>query len=1061
MGVTPTLIDNRYQTVRILGEGAMGQVWLAEDEASARQVALKVVSNKLGASEKSLLQFKQEFRLMTQLRHPNCCQVFDYGETPTGEPYFTMEVVPGRGLDELLPLDEGTFRGVFAQLLLALGYIHQLGLVHCDLKSANVRVRPDGTVKLMDYGLMDYAGRAGGPIRGTPAYMAPEVIKRSPLDQRSDLYSAGCLAYELLTGVLPFGGTQETVTAMQLLRQHVAEKPLPLENYKAGLSADLNAIVMRLLEKEPLERFQSAFEVLEALGAEVPAGIGGTLLGSPLIGRKEALGVLARAVQGLSARGGRQGGAVLVLGPSGIGKSRLLEEFRYTAQLEGVPCYSGACFEQGNPPYGPFLAVLRGVIREVTPDELAPHAAVLVKLLPELGVAPAPDMESPKNEMMRMHAAIAHLMVGLARKRPFALVLENWQWTDPLSAELMDYLLRNQGDAPMLVVATNREAPTDARALAQAPRIELAGLATDDLRRMVTSMLGSPLVGPAFLAKIAEFSEGNPFMVERLLEHLVQTGVLVNTHGRWNTDAALEHYQLPLGLQAVLTRKFDTLSDQAREVANLLAVIGHAVELPLLAELTGFEEEALFAALDQLQQSQVIQQAEDGAVSFAQDALLELLYAHMETAEKVRLHHLVARVLETHLQGEPETGPLDQVTAIAHHYLAGRGDLARSLRYAMAAGERTRQLYSMAAAERLVDAGLLLLAGQPPDAHRRARLGLMTTLGDIKRMTGRAAESKALLAPALVIAEELDVRPRGGLMTSLGKCHQILQELELAVAMLHRAAETCLAEGDARGASRARLANSRTSVFQGEPKRAIAEADEGLMLAQQSGDPTQRGVALAWLGYMLVSHAPARLDEGVEHMQAALALLRGTGDQIGLATTTQLLGNAQMILGDLASARGTFMGNRQLCFEIDAREEEAFALINLSIVDMELANFATALEWACMAQDRVRPVNARFPLGMALVLEGEARAYQGDEASARRLGSEALEMAREIKNKYLEGLVLAHQSELLAFLGRTDEARASTAALAELLAATGNVEPETRLNAVNAELLVRTGDRVA
>lgn len=127
---------------------------------------------------------------MTQLRHPHCCAVYDYGESDAGAPYFTMAVVPGQGLDELVPVSLDRFVALFAQLLLALGYIHQLGYVHLDIKSANVRVTPNGDLMLMDYGLMELAGQGSGLIRGTLPYISPEIARRAPVDRRADLYSA-------------------------------------------------------------------------------------------------------------------------------------------------------------------------------------------------------------------------------------------------------------------------------------------------------------------------------------------------------------------------------------------------------------------------------------------------------------------------------------------------------------------------------------------------------------------------------------------------------------------------------------------------------------------------------------------------------------------------------------------------------------------------------------------------------------------------------------------------------------------------------------------------------
>jgi hypothetical protein len=537
------ILINRYKVLERLGEGAMGAVWLVEDSTSQQLLAMKVLSGQMEHGDKSFLQLKQEFRLMTQLHHPNCCAVYDYGQLPEGSPYLTMELVPGQGLDEMLPTGVDEFRALFSQLLLALGYVHQLGYVHCDIKSQNVRVKPDGTVKLMDYGLMELAGRSGAPIKGTLAYLAPEVVKRGPIDRRADLYSLGALAYEMLTGSPPF----TTGSSMDILRAHVTDAPRPLSHVLAGIDPLIERIVMKLLAKEPLERYQSAYEALADLGVEPPAGIGGNLLTSPMMGRNQPLGDLAERLVAIAKW--QPGSTVLITGDGGIGKSRLTEEFRYLVQVEDLSYAVGTLTEQTATPYGPMVELLRKLLpsmREHVPLVLAAQAPVLVKLLPELGVAPAPDLDPPVREKLRLQATVSELLTALAQAQPMVVALENWQWADPLSAELFEYMQRNTREASILYVVTARVVPEAVNGWGENVfHIALDGLEARGIWRMVTSMLGTDAVGARFMSQVAEFSGGNPFLIERLLEHLVRERVLISERGRWNTQIELTPDQLP------------------------------------------------------------------------------------------------------------------------------------------------------------------------------------------------------------------------------------------------------------------------------------------------------------------------------------------------------------------------------------------------------------------------------------------------------------------------------------------------------------------------------------
>ncbi|MFP5504380.1 MAG: serine/threonine-protein kinase [Candidatus Sericytochromatia bacterium] len=451
-------LARRYNPIRLLGEGAMGQVWLVEDTVTGQEVALKVIAEGSRLSEAAVLQLKQEFRLMAGLRHPHCCAVYDYGLMADGAPYFTMAHVPGRGLDELLPLSEEMFLPVLRQLLLALGYVHQQGLVHRDLKPANVRLQPDGTVQLMDFGLMEYAGGVGGPITGTVDYLAPEVVQRGRIDRRSDLYSLGALAYELLTGRPPFTADKP----IEVLRAHVLDRPEPPSRLRPGLDPLWEQVVLKLLAKEPIDRYQSADEVLAALGLGEAEDARALLLTSPMTGREAELGELTRRLALVAA--GEPGGAVVVHGPLGLGKSRLIEALRFEVQLSNMPIAVAINHEFAHAPYGPVVAALRGLlpaIKASARDVLDRLAPVLQPLLPELGALPAEELDPPSKEKVRLQGAIAELLGALADRQGLVLAIEDCQWADPLSAELLPAILRHLQHRRALVVLTMREPPAE------------------------------------------------------------------------------------------------------------------------------------------------------------------------------------------------------------------------------------------------------------------------------------------------------------------------------------------------------------------------------------------------------------------------------------------------------------------------------------------------------------------------------------------------------------------------------------------------------------------------
>lgn len=267
----------QYRILDRLGTGGMGDVYLAEHTLLGRRCAVKVIRSRPSGEERGLQRFEREVRAIATLTHPNTVQVYDYGRADDGTFFYAMEYLPGLTLDRLCeqygPLPPQRAIYLLRQVCGALREAHGIGLVHRDVKPANVIVCERGglcdVVKLLDFGLVRAVGAAAGEkltrdgtIAGTPAYMSPEQAEGElELDGRSDIYSLGAMAYFLLTGRPPF--VKEM--ALQLLFAHTREQVRPLTHFRADLPADLEAVVLRCLEKDRELRFADAGALDEAL----------------------------------------------------------------------------------------------------------------------------------------------------------------------------------------------------------------------------------------------------------------------------------------------------------------------------------------------------------------------------------------------------------------------------------------------------------------------------------------------------------------------------------------------------------------------------------------------------------------------------------------------------------------------------------------------------------------------------------------------------------------------------------------------------------------------------
>src|SRR3954469_14338696 len=255
-----TLIDGRYRAEKRLGAGGMAEVWCAQDEVLGRRVAVKLMGGRFAEDPEFHERFRREAQAAAGLTHPNIVAIFDRSEWD-GTPYIAMELVDGRTLKEIVsergPLDPSTAIAVVEQILRALGYAHRRGIVHRDVKPQNVIIDGEGQAQVADFGI----ARAGasemtetGTIVGTVQYISPEQAQGHPVDARSDLYSAGVMLYELLTGRVPFDAESPVSIALK----QVSEPPVPPSQLRPGLPPSLEAVVLRALEKDPARRFQTA-----------------------------------------------------------------------------------------------------------------------------------------------------------------------------------------------------------------------------------------------------------------------------------------------------------------------------------------------------------------------------------------------------------------------------------------------------------------------------------------------------------------------------------------------------------------------------------------------------------------------------------------------------------------------------------------------------------------------------------------------------------------------------------------------------------------------------------
>ncbi len=333
------VVDGKYRVETLLGRGGMGEVYRATQLSLDRTVALKVLRGELAANATMLTQFRREAHAIARLRHPNIVTIHEYGVENGVGAFFVMEHLEGRSLRQELQ-DRGRLRSdeivaMTLQICAAVGAAHDAGVVHRDLKPDNIFLEADDgepRVKVLDFGIAKLVARAGresevftigGGLVGTPTYMAPEQATGGEVDVRTDVYSLGCVLYELLTGRPPFVGENNA----QVLEQQLTSRPRPPREEAPEAPAWLEAVILRALDKNPRGRFQTVDELRRALGPEAARDTEVDLgpearstsnlpsLVDRLVGRRDEAAAVAALLLGRR--------LVTLVGPGGIGKTRL------------------------------------------------------------------------------------------------------------------------------------------------------------------------------------------------------------------------------------------------------------------------------------------------------------------------------------------------------------------------------------------------------------------------------------------------------------------------------------------------------------------------------------------------------------------------------------------------------------------------------------------------------------------------------------------------------------------------------------------------------------------
>jgi tetratricopeptide (TPR) repeat protein/predicted Ser/Thr protein kinase len=727
-----TLLNNRYRLDAEIGRGGMAVVYRAQDTLLNRDVAIKIM-NKAGLGTEGRARLLREAQAAAKLNHPNIVSVYDAGEAD-GSPFIVMELVEGESLHNRRPEPLDDILTITRQVCAALEHAHAHGIIHRDLKPENVLLAPDGTAKLVDFGLArSVASRvtSEGTIVGTVFYLAPELALGQDFDGRADLYALGVMLYELTTGQLPF--TADDPVAV--ITQHLHAPAVPPRAKNPQIPPALDTLIVRLLSKAPQDRPGSATEVLQILASPdildkeaAPAEELSVLerIGrGRMVGRKremqEARALWNRALSG-------QGQMLLINGEPGIGKTRLVRELVTQAEVSGGRALVGTSYAEGGTPYAAFKQMIREVLRNGSDDgfdgstelaEVLPEfvLADLLMLAPELRsrypfdyAQGRPDVPASPSaslragppldlqaEQQRLFENLLIFYTALSDHAPLLLVLEDVHWADSGTLSLLRHLARHTRRQRVMIVATYREVePDEARPFPEmlldlhrerlATRLKLPRLDREQTRELLAALFAEEIT-PEFLDGIYRETEGNPFFIEEVCKALVESGQLYYEDGRWHRPS-MDELGIPQSVRVAIQSRVRVLPADSQETLRLAAVLGREFDFDTLAEASERDEETLIDALESAERAQLIEEVsgERGVTfAFVHALIPATLVESTRTLQRRRLHRRAATVIEARRP--------DDFEALAYHYNQA-GEAEKAVGYLLQAGDRARGMYA-------------------------------------------------------------------------------------------------------------------------------------------------------------------------------------------------------------------------------------------------------------------------------------------------------------------------------------------------------------------------------
>lgn len=741
MDLLGDIIDNKYKISQKIGEGGMSFVWLAEDLENGGNKAIKILKkDSVSARVEDVLRFKKEAINSSKLEIQGIAKTFSIGQY-NNLYYIVMEYIEGESLQKYIEKDYAFTLSEIIEIILNLSNIldkvHKANIIHRDIKPENLIIKKVNSsnnkcfeTTLIDFGLArlrSFNFENSTELIGSIYYMSPEQtgFLNKSIDERSDLYSLGIVFYQLIANKLPFIGSNIS----SVLHQHIAKLPPKIEKVKYDIPLLIEKIIYKLLEKEPDNRYQSAYGLIKDLekcsngNFNFEIGFNDNMkklnFKTVLIGHsKEFDNLKLRLNEALN----KKGSFCLISGEGGIGKSKLIEELKISANDEEIIFLSGKCLSKVSTiPYDSIIEALNDYIRffkfqnedkkinikNIIHSNINNLGWVMLNFIPQiidvLGECPSISNLDSIKEVSRFKNVITDFFKGLCEAHKIiVLIIDDMQWIDEGSLTILKELSTNISNKNMLILGTYRtEEVNNDHKLDKfiknllKNKYKLFEYNLNPLDKDNTIKLVSLLIHESEnkVVEIAEYifkkSFGNPYLSIEILKQLVEDKILNYYDDTWKFDKnKYSKFNIPNSVIDIILKKIRKLNDKELLLMEYAAVFGKKLDVDFLLKLIDIDSYIIINLIDKAIDMQFLEYEnfKKEKILFPHDRVREAFIKYISNDLKIKIHVKIADILEKDNTNNKHDFDL------AYHYLSC-SNFEKALKYLYSSGIKSKESY--------------------------------------------------------------------------------------------------------------------------------------------------------------------------------------------------------------------------------------------------------------------------------------------------------------------------------------------------------------------------------